>query len=232
MDLVLELLKMIRDILSPFSVDCRLRPEGDSSQLVWEPDGYKKYFQNRARIWELQSFLKVKFVCGNKRLFNVLIISYLKRINNLNTEEILKGIHEIRKKALSAFPADVQLIDLKKNSGGLNDIEYIAHYLILSNPELVKKYIASSTPEILTNLSKEKKEWAFLKSLADNYIFLKELDMFNQIATNSRSSKISEETERLDKLTTMIKIESGSKLIREIRSILKENRDAYSKLIT
>jgi hypothetical protein len=56
--------------------------------------------------------------------------------------------------------------------------------------------------------------------------------MFNQIVTNIRSSKISEETERLDKLTTMIKIESGSKLIREIRSILKENWDAYSKLIT
>jgi glutamine synthetase adenylyltransferase len=174
----------------------------------------------------------VKFVCGNKRLFNVLIISYLKRIDNLNTEEILRGIYEIRTKSLSAFPAEVQLIDLKKNSGGLNDIEYIAHYLILSNPELVKKYIGSSTPEILTHLSKEKKEWTFLKSLADNYIFLKELDMFNQIATNIRSSKISEETERLDKLTTMIKIESGSELIREIRSILKENWDAYSKLIT
>ena len=218
--------------MSPFSVDCRLRPEGDSSQLVWELNGYKKYFLNRARIWELQSFLKAKFIYGNKRLFNSLAITYLKRDSNLKKEEIVKGINEVRGKALSAFPAEVQLIDLKKNSGGLNDIEYIAHYLILSNPLNAKKYFGKSTPNILIELSKEKKEWRFLKSLADNYIFLKELDMFNQIATNSRSSKISEETERLEKLTTMIKIESGSELLKKIRSILKENRDAYSKLIT
>ena len=226
-----DLLKLLRGNLSPFSVDCRLRPEGDSSQLVWELNGYKKYFLNRARIWELQSFLKAKFIYGNKRLFNSLAITYFERNSNLRKEEIVKGINEVRGKALSAFPAEVKLIDLKKNSGGLNDIEYIAHYLILSNPMNTKKYFGKSTPNILIELSKEKKKWGFLKSLADNYIFLKELDIFNQIATNSRSSKISEETERLDKLSTMIKIESGTELIRKIRSILKENRDAYSKLI-
>ena len=30
-------------------IDCRLRPEGKSSQLVWDISDYKKYFTNRAR---------------------------------------------------------------------------------------------------------------------------------------------------------------------------------------
>jgi glutamate-ammonia-ligase adenylyltransferase len=225
-----NLLKIFKENLSPFPVDCRLRPEGDSSQLIWEIDGYKKYFLNRARIWELQSFLKVKFVCGNKRLFNSLVNSYLKRIDILDTKEILKGITEIRTKALSAFPSEVKITDIKKHSGGLNDIEYIAHYLILSNPELVKKYIGSSTPEILINLSKEKKEWRFLKSLADNYIFLKQLEIFNQVTINSRSSKIGENTEGFNKLAILLKFKNESELRKKIRSTQKENRDAYLKL--
>jgi glutamate-ammonia-ligase adenylyltransferase len=227
-----ELLKLLSDSLSPFPADCRLRPEGDSSQLVWELDGYKKYFLNRAKIWEMQSFLKAKFICGNKRLFNSLVNSYLKRIEKLKPEEILKGIFEIRSKALSVFPSEVKVIDIKKNSGGLNDVEYIAHYLILSIQTLVKKNIGNSTPDILIELSKEKKDWRFLRSLADNYIFLKELDIFNQIAANSRTSKISEETERLNKLAFLLKIKNGLELKKKISSVLKYNRDAYNKLIT
>jgi glutamate-ammonia-ligase adenylyltransferase len=226
-----EMLKLLRDNLTPFPVDCRLRPEGDSSQLVWELNGYRKYFQNRARIWELQSFLKAKYVCGNKRLFNSLLASYLKRFDNLNTNDVLKGINEIRTKALSAFPSEMQLVDLKKNSGGMNDIEYVAHYMVLSNKQVVKYFIGKSTPEVLIELSKAKKEWRFLKSLADNYIFLKELDILNQIVTGSISSKISEETGRLEKLAFLLKIKSGSELKKKLTSVFKDNRDAFNRFI-
>ena len=226
-----ELLKLFRENLSMFQVDCRLRPEGDSSQLVWDLDGYKKYFQNRARIWELQAFLKARFICGNKRLYNSLVTSYLKRIVNLEKKDIVKGINEVRKKVLSTLPSDIQLIDLKKNSGGLNDIEYTAHYFLLSASYSIKDFIGKSTPAILSKLSKTKKDLRFLKSLGDNYIFLKELDMFNQIATNSRASKVSEETERLDRLAFMLKYKNGHELLRKIRMVLKENSDAFNKLI-
>jgi len=222
-----DLLKLLRDSLFPFPVDCRLRPEGDSSQLVWDLDGYKKYFRNRARIWELQSFLKVNFICGNKRMFNSLLSAYLKRVNGLCKEDILKGINEIRSKALSAFPAEVRLIDIKKNSGGLNDIEYIAHYWLLSNPEALKYYFGKPVPAVLKDLSKAKKKLKLLNSLADNYFFLKQLDMFNQIAENSRSSKISEEAGRLDKLAVMLNYKSGELLLKKFRTVFKENRDAY-----
>ncbi len=226
-----DLLKLLRDSLSPFPVDCRLRPEGDSSQLVWEVEGYKNYFQSRARIWELQSFLKVNFICGNKKLFNSLYSAYLKRINRLSKDEILKGINEIRSKALSAFPAEVKLIDIKKNSGGLNDIEYIANYLLLSNTEALKYYFGKPVPAVLKDLSKAIKKLKLLNSLADNYIFLKQLDMFNQIAENSRSSKISQEAERLDKLAVMLNYKSGELLLKKIRAVLKESRDAYYSIV-
>src|SRR5690606_3801825 len=49
-----KMLGAIKEELNGLEVDCRLRPEGKSSQLVWDLDEYKKYFLVRARIWELQ----------------------------------------------------------------------------------------------------------------------------------------------------------------------------------
>ena len=40
-----ELLGNLKKELSPFSVDCRLRPEGASSQLVWDFDKYIEYLE-------------------------------------------------------------------------------------------------------------------------------------------------------------------------------------------
>ena len=56
-------------MLFPFIVDCRLRPEGESSQLVWDFEKYIEYLNKRARIWEMQSFLKACFVSGVEKLF-------------------------------------------------------------------------------------------------------------------------------------------------------------------
>ena len=64
-----ELLGSLKKELSPFSVDCRLRPEGASSQLVWDFEKYLEYINKRARIWEFQSLLKARFICGNNKLF-------------------------------------------------------------------------------------------------------------------------------------------------------------------
>jgi len=46
-----DLLASFKKELSPFSVDCRLRPEGASSQLVWDFEKYVEYLNKRARIW-------------------------------------------------------------------------------------------------------------------------------------------------------------------------------------
>ena len=55
-----ELLASLREELAPFKVDCRLRPEGKSSQLVWGINKYGEYLDSRARIWEFQSLQKLK----------------------------------------------------------------------------------------------------------------------------------------------------------------------------
>jgi glutamate-ammonia-ligase adenylyltransferase len=226
-----ELLGSLKKELSPFSVDCRLRPEGASSQLVWDFEKYLEYINKRARIWEFQSLLKAKFTCGNNKLFDSLVKSFIIRISHLKKEEITKGINEVRTKSLSSFPAEMNLVDLKKNPGGLNDVEYIAYYLLLSNPDLALSFIGKAIPTVLKELTTQSKHKKVLNELADNYIFIKNLEIFNQIAFSSSSSKISGDDKKINKLAGFLDFESGASLKKKLNSVFQFNRESYSAII-
>ncbi|MBE0572819.1 MAG: nucleotidyltransferase domain-containing protein [Ignavibacteriaceae bacterium] len=226
-----ELLGILKKEFSPFSVDCRLRPEGASSQLVWDFDKYTEYLNNRARIWEMQSFLKASFVSGNEKLFSNLSKSFQNRISKLSLNEIIKGINDIRSKSISSFPAEMNLVDLKKNPGGLNDVEYVAHYLLLSTPESAFVFIGKAIPDILKELTMQTIHKKVLNELADNYIFIKNLEIFNQIAFSSSSSKLSGDEKKFEKLAPLMEFESGSVLKKKLNSVLQFNRESYSAII-
>lgn len=226
-----NLLADFKKELSPFSVDCRLRPEGASSQLVWDFDKYTEYLNSRARIWEFQAMLKASCVGGNKKLFSKLTTSFLKRISELSDAEIIKGINDIRSKSISSFPAEMGLIDLKKISGGLNDVEYAAHYLLLSTPESANQFIGKAIPVILNELSTKSEHKKVLNELADNYIFIKNLEIFNQLSFSSSSSKLSIEENKFRKLARFMKYENDSALKKKLYSVLKFNRETFTKFI-
>jgi glutamine synthetase adenylyltransferase len=97
----------------------------------------------------------------------------------------------------------MNLIDLKKNLGGLSDVEYVAHYLLLSTPEFVFVFIGKAIPEILKELSTQTKHKKVLNELADNYIFIKNLEIFNQITFSSTSSKLSGDEIKFEKLSSI-----------------------------
>jgi len=217
--------------LSPFNVDCRLRPEGASSQLVWDFTKYTNYLHNRARVWELQSFLKARFVIGNEKLFTKLTESFQNRLSGLNETEILNGIKEMMLKSQSYFPAELNLIDLKKNPGGLSDIESVTHYFLLSNPKIVLSVIGEAIPRILKEHITDSRNKKVLNELADNYIFIKNLEIFNQIVFNVSSSKLSLDENRLDKLSHLITTKTGEELKTKLNSVLKFNRESYTKLM-
>jgi len=223
-----ELLGNLKKELSPFSVDCRLRPEGASSQLVWDFEMYIEYLNKRARIWEMQSFLKASFVSGDEKLFVKLTEIFIQRVSKISGKEILTGINEIRAKSISSFPAEMNLIDLKKNPGGLSDVEYVAHYLLLSTPDSAFVFIGKAIPEILKELTPQTKNKKVLNELADNYIFIKHLEIFNQIAFSTSSSKLSGDENKLNKLAHFMQSESGTTLYKKIYSVFKINRETFT----
>jgi glutamate-ammonia-ligase adenylyltransferase len=223
-----EILGILKKELAPFSVDCRLRPEGKSSQLVWDFEKYIAYLISRAKIWEFQSLLKARFVCGNKKLFHNLNKSFLARTKKLSEDEIKKEIIAMRSKSLSTFSTEMNLIDLKKNSGGLSDVEYAAHFILLSREKQLANFIGKSIPEIITSFKGKTK---VLNELADNYIFLKKLEVFNQLVFSTSSSKLAEDDFKYNKLSRFLGFKDGIALKSKLNSVFKTNREYFSKLI-
>src|SRR5690606_7523997 len=121
-----------KEELNGLEVDCRLRPEGKSSQLVWDLDEYKKYFLVRARIWELQAFTKCRFFSGNKNIFKDFLSTYIEVVKTKDSNLIKSEMLEMRKKLM---PINDSPFNIKKSPGGLYDIDFIYNYVSLIDPE-------------------------------------------------------------------------------------------------
>ena len=98
-----NLLIKIKEELKPIDVDCRLRPEGKSSILVWDLKSYQNYILTRSRTWELQAFCKFDFISGSKNIFNDLLKTIRLRIKRFDNKILRSDILDMRKKLYPAF---------------------------------------------------------------------------------------------------------------------------------
>ncbi len=226
-----KLFLIIKDFLKPVDVDCRLRPEGKSSILVWDLKSYQLYVKKRARIWELQAFCKLDYIAGDKKIVTRLSRSIHKRIATEPEEKIRKDIADMRMKLstgpTSSFP---KFFNIKKSGGGIGDIDFLMQFLILITGNFSKlrgKGIIKSLSFFVDNYE----QYAELKSLNYNYTFLKNLDMINQTIFNSSSSIVPADEKKLNTLAQRMDVENGDNLQKILIGIVKTNRLTFSKYV-
>ncbi len=185
-----DFLTELRTNFAPFEVDCRLRPEGKSSQLVWEIESYKNYINSRARVWELQAFSKLRFVSGNNEIFNELVNSLSNRVESLEDNVINSELFEMRKKMYpKEFSSIAKVFNIKKSRGGLSDIEFIIQKKLLEHSELYKKFMGIDTPKKI-DLLNETGELPESEDVKKNFLFLKNLELQNQLIFDNKNPLI------------------------------------------
>jgi [glutamine synthetase] adenylyltransferase / [glutamine synthetase]-adenylyl-L-tyrosine phosphorylase len=220
-----SLLTLLKSELHPVEVDCRLRPEGKSSMLVWDLQGYKNYILNRGRVWELQSFTKLSFITGDKKLFSRLIVFMDEKSALLQKDEIKKEIYRMRQKLL---PQGIEnVINIKRSRGGLTDIEFTVQYILLTNNKLFKRMKGKSILKILKSLDELIPE---SKILSDNFTLLKEIQIASQNIFSTNSSILSMEGVKFKILSQFLKYEQED-LQKKINSTLKSNHRIFSKYL-
>ncbi len=171
-----NILLILKKELYPFQVDCRLRPEGKSAQIVWEIDSYKNYINSRAKIWELQAFTKIRFIFGNYKIFNRLKKEMVIRVFYEDNNKIKKEIADMLKKSYkeSLFSS----FNIKRSKGGLIDLEFLIQYFLLTNKNLYEHFLSKSFFSLIDNFDKLKllssNEFILLKK---NYLFYKKLEL-------------------------------------------------------
>ncbi|HKI77669.1 MAG TPA: hypothetical protein VKA26_03930 [Ignavibacteriaceae bacterium] len=227
-----EFLLQLKEVFSPFEVDCRLRPEGKSSQLAWEINSYKNYIKSRARTWELQAFCRLSFVSGNKKLFKELLKSVHQRIKTEEKEVIKKDISNMRK---NLYPVNISVItekfDIKKGMGGIYDIDFVIQFLMITNPVFFKLNVGKSSPTVIKKLTRIHNGLPKNLEIIKSYKFMKSLLMTNQNLMNSKSSSIDLEKGKIIKSAEFLNFESELDLKQELNKFIRLNRNLFKKYL-
>ena len=116
-----------------YDVDTRLRPSGRGGLLVQALDGFRQYQQQEAWTWEHQALLRARAVAGPdalRRRFESLRLELLREsVRRDRLREEVRAMRERMRAELSA--AEPGRFDLKRDAGGITDIEFLAQYWTL-----------------------------------------------------------------------------------------------------
>jgi [glutamine synthetase] adenylyltransferase / [glutamine synthetase]-adenylyl-L-tyrosine phosphorylase len=125
-----------------YETDLRLRPNGASGLLVSSVDAFRDYQLNEAWVWEHQALTRARFCAGDKKIGEAFdkIRSEVLRLPR-EPGDLRAEIVRMRQKMHEGHPNDSGLFDIKHDSGGMVDIEFMVQYLVLAHanrhPELV-----------------------------------------------------------------------------------------------
>ncbi len=229
-------LKILSDIREKFKLydffncDSRLRPEGTISKLSWTIDELKKYINERMRIWEFQSYTKLRMITGNKLLFDELNSYLRERIKKFEENyiaiEIKRNKELIRREKIQL---SLNEIDLKNSPGGILDIQFLIQFLLLKNPEILYK-TGSSTSTQLQFLSKKFSDQSSLfKLLLKNYQLILKLILNQQVLSGKKGFILKRDfsSKHLEKI---FNIKASQTLFNYYSEILEENLETLKKI--
>ena len=119
-----------------FEIDTRLRPNGAAGLLVTSIDAFRRYQlregDNSAWLWEHQALTRARFCAGDIMIGQKFEEIRSEVLAQPRDEQLLKQeILSMRKKVSDGHPNDSGMFDIKHDSGGMVDIEFIVQYLVL-----------------------------------------------------------------------------------------------------
>jgi len=116
-----------------YETDLRLRPNGASGLLVSSVAAFAGYQENEAWVWEHQALTRARFSAGDSRIGAA--FEHIRRQVLCQKRELTslrQDILTMRQKMHDGHPNDSGLFDIKHDSGGMVDIEFMVQYLVLA----------------------------------------------------------------------------------------------------
>ncbi|HBO39260.1 MAG TPA: bifunctional [glutamate--ammonia ligase]-adenylyl-L-tyrosine phosphorylase/[glutamate--ammonia-ligase] adenylyltransferase, partial [Pasteurellaceae bacterium] len=118
-----------------YEVDMRLRPSGEAGPLCSTLSAFEQYQHNDAWTWETQALVRARAVFGEAELraqFDHIRQNVLSSV--CDVQKLKRDVREMRVKMYEHLAnTDTDKFNIKKDPGGITDIEFIAQYLVLAN---------------------------------------------------------------------------------------------------
>ncbi len=127
-----------------YEIDTRLRPSGRAGLLVTSLDGFRRYQESEAWVWEHQALLRSRALAGSREVCDAfeqirreILVAHIDRTKL--PSEVVKMRQRMRAELSQAKQGE---FDLKQDAGGVADIEFLVDYWVLKHsaefPELVE----------------------------------------------------------------------------------------------
>ncbi len=116
-----------------YETDMRLRPNGDSGQLVPSLLAFERYQRNDAWTWEHQALVRARAVAGDPAVMaRFSAIRHQVLCSPRDPEKLLREVVEMRQKMRHSLDRSNETdFHIKQGSGGLVDIEFMVQYAVL-----------------------------------------------------------------------------------------------------
>ncbi len=127
-----------------YETDLRLRPNGASGLLVSSVSAFADYQKTQAWVWEHQALTRARFCAGDANVggqFEAIRKQVLSQPRDLIT--LRNEVITMRQKMHDGHVNKTELFDIKHDSGGMVDIEFMVQFLVLAH--------ANTHPELTAN---------------------------------------------------------------------------------
>lgn len=128
-----------------YEVDLRLRPDGDAGLLAVSMEAFEQYQLKHAWSWEHQAITRARFAAGDPdvgKSFEAVRDAVLRLPRDATV--LADDVRNMRKKISEGHPNKTELFDLKHDTGGMVDLEFVTQYLVLCH--------ARAHPDLIPNL--------------------------------------------------------------------------------
>src|ERR1700733_11508450 len=229
-----------------YRVDLRLRPDGSLGEVCISLDGAKRYYQTRARDWELQMLIKARVAAcdpeaGRELLHTVEPLIYSTTLDFSAVEEVSATRERISEK-LGKRRLSKAAFDVKLAPGGIRDVEFLVQCLQRLHGGRVPWLRHGGTMLALSRLSqKDLLSAAEFGRLIAAYRLLRNLEHRLQFAEDRQTHTLPTAPRELDLLagkmpTTQFGSASlgeklGEKLVQELNAHLEAVQEIYERVI-
>ncbi len=217
-----------------FKLDYRLRPDGDQGPLVPSLTACRRYYSQRAWVWEKQSLTKARFVAGNAavgRAFMELVNEtiYARPLTDAGLAEIRSMRSRIEtERSQRAHPE----WSFKTCAGGLADIEFAVQSLQMRHGHQHDSLRCTPTLGALTRLAArgilEESDHYWLRQ---DYLFLRRVESVLRRRENTPVSTLPSDARRQAALARRMGATSAEEFLGKYQSVRERVRERYAKLM-
>jgi glutamate-ammonia-ligase adenylyltransferase len=226
-----------------YRVDLRLRPDGSLGEVCISLEGAQKYYQTRARDWELQMLIKGRVAAGDldtgrDLLDSVEPLIYSTTLDFSAIEAVSVTRERISEKLNQRRGAKANAFDIKLARGGIRDIEFLVQCLQRLHGGRVPWVRHGGTLLALGRLNdKDLLSAAEYSRLVSAYRFLRNLEHRLQFEDDRQTHTLPTDTRSLDLLARKVPAahlgssSSGEKLRQEVNGYLEAVQEIYERVI-